>query len=106
VGRTDGVEGSSVSSAQGKARAGEAEPANADDLLALLAPSGRPDSVGRIGHYEVLEVLGKGGFGIVLRAFDEVLHRVVAVKVLAPLLAATSPARKRFLREARSAAAV
>ncbi|MCA9056075.1 MAG: serine/threonine protein kinase, partial [Planctomycetaceae bacterium] len=39
-------------------------------------------------------------------AFDEKLHRVVAIKVLAPEMAATSPARKRFLREARSSAAV
>jgi len=81
--------------------------ANADDdLLDFLTPPGRPDSLGRIGHYEVLEVLGKGGFGIVFRAFDETLQRVVAVKVLAPHLAATSPARKRFLREARSSAQV
>src|SRR5262249_27095733 len=70
--------------------------------LGFLAPPGRPDSLGRIGHYEVLQLLGHGGFGIVFRAFDEVLHRVVAVKVLSPQLAATSPARKRFLREARS----
>ncbi|MCU0879788.1 MAG: SUMF1/EgtB/PvdO family nonheme iron enzyme [Pirellulaceae bacterium] len=41
-----------------------------------------------------------------LRAFDEVLQRVVAIKVMAPQLAATSPARKRFLREARSSAQV
>jgi hypothetical protein len=54
----------------------------------------------------VLQVLGKGGFGIVFRAFDEALQRVVAVKVLSPHLAATSPARKRFLREARSSAKV
>lgn len=77
-----------------------------EETLSFLAPPGRPDSLGRIGHYEVLEVLGKGGFGVVLRAFDEVLQRVVAVKVLAPHLAVTSPACKRFLREARSSAAV
>jgi Leucine-rich repeat (LRR) protein len=74
--------------------------------LHILSPSARPDSLGRIGHYEVLEVLGKGGFGIVFRAFDETLQRVVAIKVLAPELAVTSPARKRFLREARSSAKV
>src|SRR5262249_54795659 len=77
-----------------------------DSGIDFLQPSTRPDSLGRIGHYEVLEVLGKGGFSIVLRAFDEALQRVVAVKVLAPQLAATSPARKRFLREARSSAQV
>jgi serine/threonine protein kinase len=76
------------------------------DALAFLAPPGRPDSLGRLGHYEVLEVLGRGGFGIVYRAFDDVLQRVVAVKVLAPSMAVTSPARKRFLREAQSAAKI
>jgi serine/threonine protein kinase/formylglycine-generating enzyme required for sulfatase activity len=74
--------------------------------LTFLAASSRPDSLGRIGHYEVLQVLGRGAFGIVFRAFDEVLQRVVAVKVLSPQVAATSPARKRFLREARSSAQV
>jgi eukaryotic-like serine/threonine-protein kinase len=74
--------------------------------LYFLQSSTRPDSLGRIGHYEVLQVLGKGGFGIVLRAFDDVLQRVVALKVLTPAIAATSPARKRFLREARSSAQV
>jgi serine/threonine protein kinase len=76
------------------------------DALSVLAPPGRADSLGRLGHYEVLEVLGRGGFGIVYRAFDDVLQRVVAVKVLAPSLGTTSPARKRFLREARSSAQV
>jgi eukaryotic-like serine/threonine-protein kinase len=54
------------------------------EVLHFLAPAGRPDSLGRIGHYEVLAVLGRGGCGTVSRAFDEVLQRVVAVKVLAP----------------------
>ncbi len=54
----------------------------------------------------MLEVVGRGGMGIVLRAFDEKLHRVVAIKVLAPALAASGPARQRFVREARAAAAV
>jgi serine/threonine protein kinase/formylglycine-generating enzyme required for sulfatase activity len=89
-------------------RAGQDQARAEDDEVPLgfLAPPTRPDSLGRIGHYEVLEVLGQGGFGIVFRAFDDTLQRVVAVKVLAPQLAATSPARKRFLREARTSAAV
>lgn len=74
--------------------------------LTFLQPSSEPGSLGRLGHYEVRGILGRGGFGVVLKAFDESLHRVVAIKVLAPELAATSPARKRFLREARAAAAV
>lgn len=71
-----------------------------------LRPSSRPGSLGRFAHYDVLETLGRGAFGVVLKAFDENLQRVVAIKVLTPELAATSPARKRFLREARSSAAV
>src|SRR5262249_20145526 len=63
-----------------------------DDLtLEFLDRSDKPNSLGRLGHYEVLEVIGRGGMGIVLRAFDEKLHRVVAIKVMAPRLAATSP---------------
>jgi serine/threonine protein kinase len=74
--------------------------------LAFLQPSTQPGSLGHLGHYEVLAVLGQGNFGIVVRAFDKVLQRVVAIKVMSPQMASTSPARKRFLREARSAAAV
>jgi serine/threonine protein kinase len=88
---------------------GEATPgdrATPDDTLALLTSSARPDSLGRIGHYEVLEVLGRGGFGVVFRAFDEKLHRMVAIKVLGTELADNATARRRFLREARAAAAI
>ncbi|HSQ55163.1 MAG TPA: serine/threonine-protein kinase [Gemmata sp.] len=85
---------------------GENPDEDIEDALSFLEPPGRPDSLGRLGHYEVLEVLGRGGFGIVYRAFDEVLQRVVAVKVLSPSMAATSPARKRFIREAQSAAPI
>src|SRR5262249_37431138 len=74
--------------------------------LEFLAPSQKPGSLGCLGHYEVQEVIGKGGMGIVLRAFDERLHRVVAIKVLAPQLATSATARKRFVREAQAAAAV
>ena len=74
--------------------------------LHLLEPAQRPGSMGRLKHYEILEVVGRGGFGTVLRAFDEKLHRVVAIKVLAAELAASAIARNRFMREARAAAAV
>src|SRR5262249_13431853 len=83
-----------------------AEPTGGEVSLDFLEPSTKPGSLGRLGHHEVLGIIGRGAFGIVVRAFDEVLQRVVAVKVLAPHLAATSPARKRFLREARSSAQV
>jgi serine/threonine-protein kinase len=83
-----------------------AETPAADDSLDFLDPPREPGHLGRLGHYEVLEVVGRGGFGVVLKAFDERLQRVVAVKVLSPALAGSGSARKRFLREAKAAAAV
>src|SRR5262249_41691189 len=74
--------------------------------LDFLGPPARPGSLGRLGHYEVLEVLGRGGMGVVLRAFDDKLHRVVALKVLDSALANNGSARQRFVRDARAAAAV
>jgi serine/threonine protein kinase len=77
-----------------------------EPVLAFLGPSREPGHLGRLGHYEVLEVLGRGGMGVVFRAFDDQLHRVVAIKVLAPVLIPSATARQRFLREARAAAAI
>lgn len=74
--------------------------------LDFLQPSDQPGSLGRLGVYEVSEVVGQGGMGIVVKAFDPTLHRVVAVKVLAPYLAHNPLARKRFVREAQAIAAV
>lgn len=74
--------------------------------LDFLDPPDKPGSIGRLGHYEVREVVGRGGMGVVLRAFDEQLHRVVAIKVMAPQLATSATARRRFVREARAQAAV
>jgi len=74
--------------------------------LSFLQSSTKPGSIGTLGHYEILQVLGQGGFGVVFKAFDEKLHRMVAIKVMNAQMAATSPPRKRFLREARSAAAI
>jgi len=82
------------------------DPAAASETLDFLAPSDRPQSLGRLGLYEVLGRIGQGGMGIVLKAYEERLNRIVAVKVLMPALAASPIARRRFLREAQAAAAV
>ena len=74
--------------------------------LDFLAPSQHPGSLGRLGHYHVLEVVGQGGMGVVFRALDDKLQRVVAIKTLASQFASISAARQRFVREARAAAAV
>jgi len=65
-----------------------------------------PLSIGdKLGPYEVLAPVGKGGMGEVYRARDTRLHRDVAVKVL-PQAFATDAARERFQREARAASAL
>ena len=74
--------------------------------LRFLGPSQNPRHLGRLGGYEILEVIGRGGMGTVLKARDPKLERLAAVKVLNPELASSGAARARFLREAKSAAAV
>lgn len=72
--------------------------------LDYLSPSDRPDSLGRLGPYEILSVIGKGLAGLIFKAHDTRLDRKVAVKPLAPELAADAGIRERFLREAQTAA--
>ena len=59
-----------------------------------------------LGHYRILEKIGQGGMGEVFLAEDTSLHRKVALKFLPPSMQQDPTARKRFLREARSAAAL
>src|SRR5262249_42413811 len=75
-------------------------------VRSLLQPAASLEILGQLDHYEVTEVLGQGATGVVLKAFDPVLKRWVALKVLAPDLARDPVARQRFAREARAAAAV
>jgi serine/threonine protein kinase/regulator of sirC expression with transglutaminase-like and TPR domain len=59
-----------------------------------------------IGPYELVEQVGVGGMGVVYKAVDRQLNRVVAVKVLSQSLASSPLAKRRFIREAQAAAAV
>jgi uncharacterized protein (TIGR03067 family) len=82
------------------------KPVAVQDVLDSLAPTDDPHKLGRLGNYEVTGVIGVGGMGVVLKAVDPSLDRVVAIKVMAPQLANNENARKRFAREAKAAAAV
>ncbi len=74
--------------------------------LDFLAPSANPAMLGRLGEFEILEEIGCGGMGIVLKGYDQELNRYVAVKVLHPFCATSAAGRRRFVREAQAAAAI
>lgn len=57
-----------------------------------------------LGSYVILDKLGEGGMGTVLKAYQRRMNRVVALKVLAPTLVKKPDALKRFLREVQAAA--
>ncbi len=75
-------------------------------LQHMLAPASHPELLGRIGRYELEQLVGRGGMGLVFRARDIELHRIVAVKTLAVHLIPIAAARERFIREARASAAL
>jgi urea transport system substrate-binding protein len=74
------------------------------DVTSILDPPTTPGELGRLANYRVLKVLGQGGMGVVFRAEDADLQRLVALKVILPEHASNSMARDRFLREARNCA--
>lgn len=74
--------------------------------LDFLTPATDAAYLGRLGQFDVMRVVGQGGMGVVLEAFDSRLHRHVAIKVLDPELAGDDLARQRFCREARAAASI
>ena len=99
-------EGSFPTAAGTASRPGEAAPELPAIDISFLAPSDDPAALGRIGPYEAVGLIGRGGMGVVFKAVDRSLNRFVAIKVLSPALAHTATARQRFAREARAMAAL
>ena len=59
---------------------------------------------GKVGHYDIVEELGRGGMGVVYKGFEANLNRHVAIKLMSEALAHDPQVVERFLREARSMA--
>ena len=58
----------------------------------------------RVGHYDVVCELGRGGMGVVFKGYEAPLNRYVAIKTLSESLSHDESVKERFLREARSMA--
>ncbi len=60
----------------------------------------------KLGPYEIVSELGRGGMGVVYTAHDPRLDRHVAIKLLPPDLTRDAIAKQRFLQEAKAASAL
>jgi serine/threonine protein kinase len=90
--------GAQDTAAGGVPRAGE------PGAIDFLAPPQQPGELGRLGPYRILQVLGKGGMGVVFKAEDPRLKRLCALKTMLPEVAQKPAMKERFLREALAAA--
>ena len=73
----------------------------------IFAEPESPSLIGeKLGHYEILALLGKGGMGEVYLAQDSKLNRKVALKILRQQLIADGKRTNRFIREAQAASAL
>ncbi len=106
--KSDTVKVRAASTSDTKANAIEPQASWADQWRQAMSGrswAGLP-SDGMLGHYQLVSVIGQGGMGLVVRAYDTTLAREVAIKILFPQIAHDANVNERFLREARAAAAI
>ena len=86
--------------------AGAPRPAETPTIAGASTPADAPPLPvhARLGRYDLLEQLGRGGMGVVWKAWDSELRRIVCVKLIRAEEAGGPDALERFLREARIAA--
>lgn len=75
-------------------------------VLSSLRPGNQLGIQRRWMQYELLEVLGRGGMSVVVRAMDIKLQRMVAIKIMSEQMAVDTTACQRFLREAKAVAGI
>jgi len=79
---------------------------SADSLDALLSEINLPDQNWRLGNYEILEEIGRGGMGVIYRARQRHSRRIVAVKRILSYHSDSRETLARFRREAQAAASL
>jgi hypothetical protein len=100
------VGASSATVIEGKTPAGGSKTPGVGSKLSAEVAGALEDPKRRLGGYVLLSELGRGGMGIVHRAYDTRLRRLVAIKMILDPTIAGSEALERFQREASAAARV
>ena len=82
-------------------------PGNLSNLMSGVETVWTHSWIGKsVAHFEIIELLGRGGMGVVFKARDQQLRRMTALKFLPPSLIANEDAKARFITEARAASSI